>query len=46
MLPYILTALISAGLGILIYILVRNFIMKGKKDEILKNAETEGEAIK
>ena len=46
MLPYILTALISAGLGILIYILVRNFIMKGKKDEILKNAEAEGEAIK
>ncbi len=27
-------------------ILVRNFILKGKKEEILKNAEAEGEAIK
>ena len=46
MLPYILTALISAGLGVLGCILVRNFILKGKKEEILKNAEAEGEAIK
>ena len=42
----ILTALISAGLGVLGCILVRNFILKGKKEEILKNAEAEGEAIK
>ncbi|MBR5100471.1 MAG: ribonuclease Y [Bacteroidales bacterium] len=46
LLSYILTALISAGLGILGCILVRNFILKGKKEEILKNAEAEGEAIK
>ncbi|MBR1538765.1 MAG: ribonuclease Y, partial [Bacteroidales bacterium] len=42
----ILTALISAGLGVLGCILVRNFILKGKKEEILKAAEAEGEAIK
>ena len=42
----ILTALISAGLGVLGCILVRNFILKGKKEEILKTAEAEGEAIK
>ena len=46
MLAYILTALLSAGLGVLGCILVRNFILKGKKEEILKNAEAEGEAIK
>ena len=42
----ILTAIISAGIGILAYVLVRNFILKGKKDEILKKAEAEGEALK
>ena len=42
----ILTALISAGLGVLGTLLVRNVILKGKRDEILKNAEAEGEAIK
>ena len=42
----ILTALISAGVGVLACILVRNFILKGKREEILKNAEAEGEAIK
>ena len=42
----IVTALISAGLGVLGCILVRNFILKGEKEEILKNAESEGEAIK
>jgi len=42
----ILTALISAGLGVLGCVLVRNFILKGKKEEILKAAEAEGEAIK
>ena len=46
MLAYILTALLSAGLGVLGCILVRNFILKGKKEEILKNAEAEGEALK
>ena len=46
LLSYILTALIAAGLGVLGCILVRNFILKGKKEEILKNAEAEGEAIK
>ena len=46
MLSYILTALIAAGLGVLGCVLVRNFILKGKKEEILKNAEAEGEAIK
>ncbi len=42
----ILTAIISAGIGIFAYVLVRNFILKGKKDEILKKAEAEGEALK
>ena len=42
----ILTAIISAGLGILAFILVRNFILKGRKDEIIRKAEAEGEAIK
>ena len=42
----IVTALISAGLGVLGTLLVRNVILKGKRDEILKNAEAEGEAIK
>ena len=35
----ILTALISAGLGVLGTLLVRNVILKGKRDEILKTAE-------
>ena len=42
----IVTALISAGLGVLGCLLVRNFILKGRKEEIIKNAEAEGEAIK
>jgi len=42
----IVTALISAGLGVLGTLLVRNVILKGKRDEILKNAQAEGEAIK
>ncbi len=46
MLAYIITAIISAGLGILGTILVRNVILKGRKDEIIKAAEAEGEAIK
>ncbi len=46
MLTYIITAIIAAGLGVLGTLLVRNVILKGKKEEILKNAEAEGEAIK
>ena len=46
MLAYIITAIIAAGLGVLGTLLVRNVILKGKKEEILKNAEAEGEAIK
>ena len=42
----IVTALISAGLGVLGTLLVRNVILKGKRDEIIKNAQAEGEAIK
>ena len=42
----ILTALISAGLGVLGTLIVRNVILKGKRDDILKNAQAEGEAIK
>ena len=42
----IVTALISAGLGVLGTLLVRNVILKGKRDDILKNAQAEGEAIK
>ena len=46
MLAYIITAIIAAGLGVLGTLLVRNVILKGKKEEILKTAEAEGEAIK
>ena len=46
MLPYIITAIIAAGLGVIGTILVRNVILKGRKDEIIKAAEAEGEAIK
>ena len=42
----IITAILSAGVGVLATILVRNFILKGRKEEILQAAETEGEAIK
>ena len=42
----ILTAIISAGVGFFVHILVRNFILKGKREEILKKAEAEGEALK
>ena len=46
MLYYVITAIIAAGLGVLGTILLRNFILKGRKDEIIKAAEAEGEAIK
>jgi ribonuclease Y len=42
----IVTALISAGLGVLGTLLVRNVILKGKRDDIIKTAQAEGEAIK
>ena len=42
----ILTAIISAGVAICAHILVRNVILKGKREEILKKAEAEGEALK
>ena len=42
----IVTALISAGLGVLGTLLVRNVILKGKRDDIIKAAQAEGEAIK
>ena len=38
----IITALISAGLGVLGTLLVRNVILKRRRDEILKTAEAEG----
>jgi len=42
----ILTAIISAGVAVCAHILVRNVILKGKREEILKKAEAEGEALK
>jgi ribonuclease Y len=42
----ILVALISAGLGVVGSLLVRNVILRGKRDAILKSAQAEGEAIK
>ncbi|MCR5709568.1 MAG: ribonuclease Y [Bacteroidales bacterium] len=42
----IITAILSAGVGVLATLLVRNFILRGRKDEILQAAEAEGEAIK
>ncbi|MBQ0024474.1 MAG: ribonuclease Y [Bacteroidales bacterium] len=42
----IITALVSAVLAIVIYSLVRNRILKGKGNDIIRKAESEGEAIK
>ena len=42
----IITAVVSATLAILVYIAVRKFILGNKKDEIIRNAEAQGEAIK
>ena len=42
----ILTAIITAGVTLGAHILVRKFILKGKREEILKKAEAEGEALK
>ena len=46
MVNYILIALISAAIGIVVFHLVRNVIFKKKGNEIIKNAEIEGENIK
>ena len=46
MLSYIITAIIAAGLGVLGTVLVRNVILQGRRDELIKAAEAEGEAIK
>ena len=42
----ILTAIITAGVTLGAHILVRKFILKGKREEILKKAGAEGEALK
>ena len=42
----LLTAIVSAAVAIGAYIVVRKYIMGQKKDEIIKTAEAEGEAIK
>ncbi|MBR5056279.1 MAG: DUF3552 domain-containing protein, partial [Bacteroidales bacterium] len=42
----IITALISAALGALAFWLVRNIILKRRGDDIIRQAEQEGEAIK
>ena len=45
-LTIVITAIISAVVTILVYLFVRNKIMKKKGDEIIRKAEEEGEAIK
>ena len=45
-LQFIVVALLAAPLGILIYELIRRAILKKKADEIIRNAEVEGENIK
>ena len=42
----IITAFLSAGLGILIFWLVRKLILGNRRNQILKQAEAEGENIK
>ncbi|MCQ2185438.1 MAG: ribonuclease Y [Bacteroidales bacterium] len=46
MLIVILSSLISAVLAVAAYIAIRRFILKGRKEEIIKQAELEGEKIK
>lgn len=43
---YILAAVAGAALGVGIYLLVRHFVMKGRKDEIIEQARLEAENIK
>ncbi|MBQ3658613.1 MAG: DUF3552 domain-containing protein, partial [Bacteroidales bacterium] len=45
-LQFIIVALLAAPLGILVYELIRRAILKKKADEIIRNAEIEGENIK
>ncbi len=45
-LQFIIVALLAAPLGILIYELIRRGILKKKADDIIRNAEIEGENIK
>ena len=42
----LITAIVSAAVGILIYAVMKNTILKGKSADILKKAEAEGEAVK
>ena len=42
----IITAILSAGAGILIFWLMRKLILGNKSSQILKQAEAEGENIK
>ena len=46
MITIIITAIASAGLGILVFWLARKLILGNKRSQILKQAEAEGEAIK
>ena len=46
MITIIITAIVSAGVGILGFWLVRKVILGNKRSQILKQAEAEGEAIK
>ena len=43
---YVITAVLAALLAIVIYILIRRIILKKKGEEIIRNAEKEGENIK
>ena len=42
----ILTAVISAALALSVYLLIKNIVLKNKKERILMEAEKEGENIK
>lgn len=42
----VITAVISAGVALGLYFLIRNVILKKKSNQIIKNAEIEGESIK
>ncbi len=46
MITYIIIAIVAALAGIALYILVQRVILKKKGDEIIRNAEAEGENIK
>lgn len=46
LLTIILTAIVSASVAIVVYAVVKNTILKGKRNDILAAAKAEGEAIK